>query len=170
MTIFIYCPKCKSKLLKVGRYPHCEECDITYYRNSKPTAGILPIRDGKVLLAKRSINPFKGHYDVIGGFLREGEQPENTVKREVREETGSEVEIFELLGMYTDKYGESGDHVLNIQYVGRIMGNDIKPSDDVASLHWIPIGKTPKKYGFKQTKKALIDLKKWYIRNNGKFG
>lgn len=126
---------------------------------------MLPILDGKVLLSKRAIEPHKGEYDIIGGFLKPGEHPKEGAVREASEETGLDIEVLELLGIYTDKYGNEGDYTLNIHYLGKIKGGKMKAQEDVSSLHWIPIKKVPLNEGFNNTKDTLKDLKKWYSKN-----
>ena len=157
-----FCPQCKTEMDKSGEYPHCPNCNITIYKNSKPTAGILLVKDGKVLLSKRAIDPFKGSYDIIGGFLNNGEHPEAGVVREAKEETGLDVKPNEILGIYVDTYGQGGDYTLNIHYIGEVTGGEIKAMDDVSSLHWVDINELPLNEGFKNTKEALKDLQIWY--------
>ena len=159
MINYKYCTQCKNELDLFGAYPKCNSCNVTYYRNSKPCVGILPIKDGKVLLSKRGIEPFKGEVDIIGGFLEEGERPVDGVRREAKEETGLNIEPTEILGMYIDRYGENGDFTLNIHYLGEVKGGEMKAQDDVASLHWIDIDQVPLGEGFQNTKDALKDLK-----------
>lgn len=166
MINFKYCTQCKSELVLSGDYPKCTSCNITYYKNSKPTAGILPIKDGKVLLSKRAIAPHKGEIDIIGGFLENGENPKDGIKREAKEETGLDIEPKEILGIYIDQYGKGGDCTLNIHYIGKIKGGKMKAQEDVASLHWIDINKVPLNEGFKNTKEALKDLQKWFKSKN----
>lgn len=55
----------------------CGVCGKWHYHNSKPCAGALVVRDGKVLLAQRGVEPFKGYWDIPGGFLEAGEHPEH---------------------------------------------------------------------------------------------
>jgi len=166
MVKYTYCPQCRRKLEIKNIYPYCQNCNETYYRNSKPCAGILPIKDGKVLLSRRAGEPFKGEIDIIGGFLEEGEHPEIGAIREVKEETGLDVTIKELLKIYIDKYGEDGYYTLNIHYIGEIVRGKMKPQDDVLSLHWIPIMEVPTNEGFKNTQSILKDLKAWYKQNH----
>lgn len=135
---------------------------MTYYRNAKPCASILPIKDGKVLLARRGEEPYKGAYDIIGGFLSESELPADGALREALEETGLTMKITELLGMYIDRYGENGDYTLNIHYLGKIIDGDMEAKDDVASLEWIAIDDVPVNSGFQNTRDGLRDLKEWY--------
>lgn len=162
MITYKYCAQCKSELNISGAYPKCESCGAVYYKNSKPTSGILPIKDGKVLLSKRAIEPFKGAFDVIGGFLENGEHPTDGVIREAKEETGLDIKPREILGIYIDTYGKGGDFTLNIHYIGEIVGGEMKPMDDVSSLHWVNIEEVPDNEGFENTKMVLKDLKKWH--------
>jgi ADP-ribose pyrophosphatase YjhB (NUDIX family) len=162
---YLYCTQCKAELNLGGEYPRCDGCNITYYQNSKPCASILPIKDGKVLLTKRAIEPYKGAFDIIGGYLKNGEHPIDGVRREAREETGLDIIPTEILGIYMDQYGKDGDMTLNIQYIGEIKGGEMKAQDDVASLHWIPIEDLPIDVGFQNTKDTLIDLKRRFTKS-----
>ena len=158
-----FCPNCKSYLDKKENLYFCKNCGSKIYIDSSPCAGILPIKDGKVLLSKRANDPFKGHFDIVGGFLKPGEHPKKAAVREAKEETGLEVKAVELLGIYMDKYGKGGEDTLNIHYIGKIVGGKIKAADDAASLHWISIKNLPKnKLGFKNTQEALRDLRLQY--------
>jgi len=168
MISYRYCTQCGSSLELGGSYPRCPECGITFYKNSKPTAGILPIKGGQVLLSKRAIEPYKGAYDIIGGFLEDSEHPRDGAKREAKEETGLDIEPRELLGIYIDRYGEGGDHTLNVHYIGEVKGGEMNAQEDVASLHWVDIEKAPLNEGFENTKEALRDLQSWYKSNKSK--
>lgn len=163
MIDYKYCTQCKAELNLVGTYPFCPVCNITYYKNSKPCVGILPVKDGKVLLSIRGIEPYKGKYDIIGGFLEDGEDPIDGIKREFKEETGLDVDVKNLLGIYVDVYGEGGDHTLNMHYIGEITGGEMKAQEDVESLHWIAIKDLPLNEGFENMRKAFIDLQKTYV-------
>lgn len=163
--IYKFCPRCKTELDLSGEYPHCPKCDLTIYFNSKPTASILLLDKDKVLLGKRAIEPFKGKYDIIGGFLKNGEDPVTGVLRETKEETGLKIKITEFFGIYMDTYGKGGDYTLNIYYLGKIISGKMKASDDVAQLEWVPISKLPKP-AFKSQEKVFVDLQEWYLARN----
>ena len=162
MINFKYCTQCKTELNLSGNYPKCKSCNITYYKNSKPTAGVLPVEDGKVLLSKRAIDPYKGVFDIIGGFLENGEHPNDGARREAKEETGLDIEPKEILGIYIDQYGEDGDYTLNTHFIGEVRGGKMKAEEDVASLHWVDIKQVPLNEGFKNTREALKDLQIWF--------
>ena len=136
--------------------------------NSHPTASAFIVENGKYIISKRAIEPKKGTYDVIGGFLNNGEHPEAGIIREFKEETGLTIKIIDLLGVYMDKYEYQGDLVstLNFCYIAEIVKGKAKPQDDVASLYWFQISNTPENLAFTWIKKALKDLRGWYQKNN----
>jgi len=168
MMNYKYCPYCGSLFKKRKEFFKCPACSKKVYINSHPTASAFVINNGKYLISKRAIEPKKGTYDVVGGFLKNGENPEKGVLREFKEETGATIKVIDQLGIYLDKYKYQGDIVntLNICYVGKIIKGEIKPQDDVASLHWFAIDNTPNDLAFEWIKKALGDLRTWYRKQN----
>jgi len=168
MINYIYCPFCRGTLVhrgyEIGTYS-CTDCKKKIHLNSSPASSIFPIKDNKVLLAVRGVEPQKGKYDAIGGFLLPGEHPEKGVIRETKEETGLNILPTQLLGIYMENnYIYQGEkvEVLNLYYVGKIKSGSMIPSDDISSLHWFFIDKVPKT-GFKSVDIALIDLQKWFM-------
>ena len=103
----------------------------------------------------------------MGGFLNFGEDPEKGAKREMKEETGCEIKILDLIGVYMDEYDYQGEIIptLNLVYVAKIIKGEIKVSDDVADVFWQPIGKIPNNLSVVTAKDALIDLEKWSKNN-----
>jgi 8-oxo-dGTP diphosphatase len=120
------------------------------YASSKPTAGAL-VEDGegRVLLARRAHEPFKGRWDIPGGFLEEGEHPLDGLRRELREETSLEVEPLEFLGAWMDRYGgdSTAEATLNLYWTARIVSGEPAPADDVSELAWFAAGDLPAKDG-----------------------
>ena len=98
--------------------------------------------------------------------MEAGEDPKVAAVREAKEETGLDVRLTGLLGIYTDVYGDSGDYTLSLQYLCEIIGGDMRPLDDVAELEWVDIDKVPLHDGFQNTRDALRDLKKLYHRSH----
>ena len=56
------------------------------------------VKDGKILLLKRAVEPFKGFWHVVGGHVEEDESLKDAVKREFREETGLDVTVGGVIG------------------------------------------------------------------------
>lgn len=104
------------------------------------------VRDGKLLLARWIDGAGNPEWTLPGGGMEHGEDPYDTVLREVDEETGYTVEITGLLGVdtrrhtYTRRFGRGVDHhALRLVYEGRITGgelrNEIGGSTDMAAWH-----------------------------------
>jgi len=56
------------------------------------------VKDGKLLLLKRGVEPFKSYWHVVGGHVEEDETLKEAVKREFKEETGLDVVVGSIVG------------------------------------------------------------------------
>jgi ADP-ribose pyrophosphatase YjhB (NUDIX family) len=97
------CPRCAT----ADEQPlTCDRCGWRWYSNPKPAAAVLLERtaDGEaepsVLLLKRAVEPGFGDWDLPAGYLDPGESFEMAARRETREESGIEVELMALTGVY----------------------------------------------------------------------
>ena len=97
------------------------------------------------MLARRAVAPFQGFWDIPGGFLDEGEDPLDGLRRELREETGLEVEPERFLGIWMDRYGgdSTAEATLNLYWTARVVGGEAAPADDVSELHWFDPDELP---------------------------
>jgi 8-oxo-dGTP diphosphatase len=69
----------------------------------KTSTAIISYPNNKILLIKRNTIPFKGYWALPGGRMDPGENIEQTVVREVKEETGLDVTIVHKVGEYVEK-------------------------------------------------------------------
>jgi 8-oxo-dGTP diphosphatase len=141
-----YCPRCRAELEGGGDRVECTECGFVAYANSQPTACAICVDDqGRVLLARRRGDPFAGRWDLPGGFLDEGEHPLDALVRELREETGLEVEPLEFVGIWMDRYGnaENAPSTLNLYWTAHVTGGEPEPADDVTELGWFAPNELP---------------------------
>jgi len=165
-----FCPACSTALqpAPAAHQPQtCAGCGAAHYRNAKPCAGMVVERNGRVLLARRALEPHKGEWDLPGGFLREDEHPEDGARREIFEETGLRVRVLGLLGIYMDRYGsdESAPWILNVYYHAEPL-DDTEPqaADDVSELAWFAPDELPSQMAFKHEHQVLAD---WRARVAG---
>jgi NAD+ diphosphatase len=143
------CPRCGARLERSEGSVSCPACGLSVYANPAPTASALLLDgDGRVLLARRADEPGKGLWDLPGGFMAEGEEPLETLRRELREEAGVEIEPQEFLGGLPDRYGETGPWTINLYWTARIVSGEPEPSDDVASFEWFERKALPARTGF----------------------
>ena len=140
----MYCPECSSRL------PHrppvtCPSCGTPHYANPKPCGGAL-IADGagRLLLVRRAHDPFDGYWDIPGGFCELREHPRDAAVREAREETGLEVAAADLVGLWIDEYGGTGEVTLNCYYRCTVTGGEERPEPgEVAELRWFDPAELP---------------------------
>jgi len=136
-----FCPRCRAEL-DLGELPArvtCRSCGRVVYANPSPSASALVVDDqGRLLLGRRAHDPSPGLWDAIGGFIEEGEDPVDALRRETLEETGLEVEQGEFLGVWTDVYGDGPDvqTTLNLFWEAHVLGGELRAADDVAELGW----------------------------------
>lgn len=161
-----FCPKCGGEL-KMQKHdyqmhPVCQSCGFVFYQNSKPTASPVIVNDkDEVLLVKRNIEPSLGRWDLPGGFLENGEDPIDGLKREAKEELDVRVEPIEILKIFIDKYGyEEGDfYTLNLFYKSRIVSGEIKLDSENSEYRWFKKKDIPwKNLAFNNTSIALKTL------------
>lgn len=114
-STFTYCPVCATALteqpLAHVRLPVCPNCHFILFRNPELVAIVVLHDEDRLLLGKRTIEPGKGLWSFFGGYVERGEKVEEAAIREVREETGLDVQLEGLIGLYSEK-GEP--HVLAV--------------------------------------------------------
>jgi 8-oxo-dGTP diphosphatase len=69
----------------------------------KTSTAIIPMPNDRILLIKRKTPPFIGYWALPGGRMDKGETVEQTIVREVKEETGLDVAIVQKIGEYVEK-------------------------------------------------------------------
>ena len=101
---FTYCPLCSYPLVKkmiAGRLRlSCQDCGFIHWDNPKPVTITLVPKDGGLVLVKRKVEPRAGMWALPGGFMEAGESAEEGAIREVKEETGLDVEIDRFVGSF----------------------------------------------------------------------
>lgn len=143
-----FCPLCGKKLVDKGKKHKNCVCGFIDYQNSRPGVGVLILNDkNELLLAKRSMDPGKGQWNTIGGFLESGEKPEDGAIREAKEETGLDIELGDLIdiviGDYDDPY-QGFFYTLNLYYEAKICGGKLKTDHESSTLKFFPLDKLPK--------------------------
>jgi ADP-ribose pyrophosphatase YjhB (NUDIX family) len=123
-----FCPACgrslAERVLEEDHRPRlvCPEGHVTW-RNPRLVVGTLPVRDGRVYLARRSIEPGAGRWTYPGGFLEIGEAAQEGARRETEEETQLLVEVGRLIGAYSRPHVG----VVSLVYEASVVGGEALP-------------------------------------------
>ena len=152
MYRFRFCPDCGAPLPEVPdadrvNRQDCTACGGRHFRNAKPCAGALLVRDGQVLLGRRAIEPGRGLWDIPGGFLEPWETPAEGALREIAEETGVVARILSLLSIELDTY-DRHFYTLNVYYLTEIVAGEPRAADDLAEVRWFSKAALPRPDAF----------------------
>lgn len=139
-----YCPRCgynRFNTADKGRSFQCEECSFNFYiNNSAAVACLIFDQEGKLLLARRAVEPSLGKLDLPGGFIEPMEKAEEAVVREIMEELNVSVVKMKYLTSFPNEYVFSGFSVftLDLAFICEIDSFErIIPKDDVADIEFV---------------------------------
>ena len=162
---FAYCPVCGSPRFATRDFKskRCPDCGFEFYLNSAGSVVcILLDGAGNILVSRRAFEPQKGTLDFPGGFVDADESLEQAVRREMREETGLDVNPLRWLFSLPNRYLYSGlviPTVDNFFLCQASRDAAAKPHDDVAELLWLPLATLqPQQFGLASMRTAIPKL------------
>ena len=130
--------------------------------NPIPVVDVIIQQDSDVLFAKRKKEPFKGYLGLPGGFVNIGETVEEAARREVKAETSLDIELTDILGVFSDPQRDPRGHIMSTVFIGRVPSNeDAKARDDASQLEWIDLQTVGDKSLAFDHKIILSNYKKW---------
>lgn len=162
-----FCPFC-GKELEIEKEEDkerkfCSSCKWTYYPHVAGSAEAIIIREQRILLVKRNREPYKGTWMFPAGFVDYGEHPQETVTREIKEETGlkaKSMKLFKVLQSEDDP--RSPGHFLFF-YKVKVTGSKLKTDkEENQEIGWFDL-KSPPIIGWESHKyimKMLRDKEK----------
>ena len=130
-----------------------------------PLVGVggVVIHRNRVLLIRRAREPLKGEWSIPGGLVELGEDLAAGVRRELKEETGLNVEPREIIAAFDRIFREGRRvkyHYVIVDYVCRLKGGRLRPASDVLDARWVRREDLPQ---YKLTEKATEVVLKAFV-------
>ena len=137
---FTYCPDCGERLGErelgdEGMVPWCDKCGKPWFDMfSTCVIALVANERDEVLLLHQSYISTK-YCNLVSGYMTPGENAESTVRREIKEETGLDIETPELVGTWW--FERKG--LLMIGFIARALpGQELRLSGEVDAAEWQP--------------------------------
>ena len=97
------------------------------------------MKDGRALIVKRAHEPRKGEWSLPGGLVELGETLVEALKRELKEETGLDVAVGEVVEVFDRVHHLEGRiqyHFVIVDYLCRPIGGTLRAADDAEDVAW----------------------------------
>jgi ADP-ribose pyrophosphatase YjhB (NUDIX family) len=111
-------------------------------------AGALILGDGRLLLIRRGAQPGQGKWSIPGGLVELGENVQDAMIRETKEEVGLDVEAVKLMDVFDsvtlDDQGRVQYHFVVVNYLARIVGGTVRTTSDISEARWVPVEEVEK--------------------------
>ncbi len=118
--------------------------------HNRVAADLIIEQNDEIVLIKRKYEPFKDHWCLPGGHVEHGEQVRNAARREAKEETGLDVELDALLGIYDTPERDPRGPVISIVYTAtpEDSNQSLDPATDAKDAQWVTLDDLPEELGF----------------------
>ena len=101
-------------------------------------------KDLKILLIERANEPYKGCWAFPGGFMNIDETAEQCAKRELKEETGLDIENIEQFHTFSDVNRDPRERIVTVAFFGLMQLSEVVGGDDAARAQWFSIKDIPR--------------------------
>jgi ADP-ribose pyrophosphatase YjhB (NUDIX family) len=151
-----FCPRCGAQAhVRFPRSLTCPVCGYVAFYNPKPVAAAIPRdADGRVVLLRRGFDPGAGLWTFPGGFVDLGESVEDAAHRETREELEIDVELGDLVGVYS----HADERVVLVVFAAVALGTPVPTEEATEVRAFAPADVPWDELAFWSTEAALRDL------------
>ena len=133
-----FCQRCghllSEKRIEDIPRPYCASCGFIVFLDPTVAALVLASSGDKLVLVRRAIRPEIGRWSFPSGFVNRGEGVEEAAVREVKEETGLEVRLDGLVGVYSSR----DDPIVLAVYAATAIGGTLHPGHEALEVGLFP--------------------------------
>jgi ADP-ribose pyrophosphatase YjhB (NUDIX family) len=158
-----FCWRCGAALLAAPPTT-CPRCGQAHYLNPVPCGEAVVVRDGKVLLLRRAMDPYEGFWDVPGGFCDGAEHPMHAAERELTEELGLSCRATAYIGAWLDVYGDPAPdgvetHCITSAYLMTLTERSVEPRpnpEEATDYGWFELASLPEDLAFPDHARPML--------------
>ena len=147
---FNYCPVCgaalQEKVLDGTMRRCCPSCHWIHYRNPTIGVAVIVLRQGRLLLVKR-VGSYEGMWCIPCGHVEYGEEIRAAAQREVKEETGLEVEIGPVFTAHSN-FHDPEKQTVGIWFLGTQVRGRLCAGSDAGEVGFFSLDALPEKMAF----------------------
>ena len=129
--------------------------------------GALILQDGELLLIRRRTQPGQGKWGVPGGLVELGENVQDAMMRETKEEVGLDVEAVKLMDVFDsvtlDEQGRIQYHFVVVNFLAHIVGGNLRTASDILEARWVSVGEV-EKFNLTKSLRAIFEKHRDRIR------
>jgi ADP-ribose pyrophosphatase YjhB (NUDIX family) len=145
---YTYCPHCRTELVaaRIGgrRRMRCPACSFIHWRNPGVGAAVVIFDDaGRILLVKRAVGATRpGLWSIPAGFVDYGEEIRAAAARELREETGLEADVGDVVWVASN-FHDPAKLTVGVWFEGTVTGGVLEAADDADEAAFFAFDELP---------------------------
>lgn len=129
--------------------------DQVSWTNPVPAVGVVCLRGETVLLIRRGTPPRQGEWSLPGGRIEPGERAVDAALRELREETGVEARIIDLIDVVDGIFPDAGRHYVLIDYAAAWVSGEPVAGDDALEARFVALTEIDALIEWSETRRVI---------------
>ena len=120
----------------------CVTCGLPTYRNPAVGVAVVLLEGQSILLGRRARGPYRGRWCIPCGYVEWDEDLRDAARREMREETGLQVELAEVIAVHSN-FHDRAKQTVGVWFRGRAVGGTLRAGDDLDQLGYFSLAAPP---------------------------